>query len=280
MPEQWHNELKQIQRTFEQHCGGPPVLKHALLVDGAGLQNWWEQASLKPTVSTTWATSFLRPGHEKSERWDGCFWFSKQDGSALSYEKHMVTLLERFNRLADGIKDILAEQNRRIDCVRPSITAYPGRPYNSGDAFADWLFYIHDVAWNQQHDGFSADRYRLCRKGSKVQRRKYDRVSAIVDGPEAMVFPHEFFCVLKPDVLTASVHAIDVLITEVRQAKKLPPRWSVTMTLKEIAEALQVNDTRTVKSQYEHALHQLSRQAYRIDINAVAPPRQDNFTQA
>lgn len=280
MATQWRDELKGIQAAFQRQCGEPPLLRHALLVGEREPQKWWEQIGLKPTVSTTWSAGLSRSRHGKCERWHGCFWFAEQDGEALSYQENMVPILEHLNRLADGINDILAEQHRRIDCMRSGITCLPALSYNGGCAFVDWLFYVHDIAWSHQHTDYKAHRYQLCRGDSKVQTRRYDRVSSIVDDPTKLAFPHEYYCVLEPDVFTASTYALDVLITEISQVGKLPPRWSVPMTLKELAKALGVNDVRTVKKRYESALHKESRQAYRIDINAVAPSYQKNIRPA
>ena len=75
-------------------------------------------------------------------------------------------------------------------------------------------------------------------------------------------------------------HAVRLIVKAKITPSDQPARLSTAMTIKKLCEALDYKDSRTVHKHYDHALHKVSRQRWRIDINAVLPTRRQYFTPA
>lgn len=86
---------------------------------------------------------------------------------------------------------------------------------------------------------------------------------------------------LNPASVSHGLELVAELVERESTITEAPPEWaalwSVPMPLKAIAKAVGVQDVRTVHNRYGHALRQLNRQTFQIDIRKVHAKYQDNI---
>lgn len=278
-----HDDLKRIQAAFIECRDSAPPLMHSLVVGGNSANIPWQQIVSEAAVSTTWSSSFLTQGGTKSG-WSGCLWFPREAEPDLAYEKDMVSCLRQLNRLAEGLHELAPD----LQCVRvrrTDLTVLPGLPYGSGDAFVDWIYYIHELAWNECVPQVSADLFRVYKVDAGIEKRRCDHVGAIIESTDELLFPHRFCCVLEPDLFSTSAYVIDVILSDIdgssgREAVAETPvglettmapegEWSVPMPKMTIMSRLNLNPRAFETFAKQHGLQKISRQQWQIRLDKM-----------